>query len=139
MNRVAGAIDVFDVLDDSSLVEEFILFTCSRVFKKDSHTAVKKCQFLKTFVKNIVFVLGRLKDLSVRFKCCLGSDLVRLANLGYRTGWYSSLVFLLVDLPFTMDFDFAPLRKEVNDRYTCLLYTSPSPRDKRQSRMPSSA
>ena len=26
-----------------------------------------------------------------------------------------------------------------NDRNTCLLYTSPSPRDKRQSRMPSSA
>ena len=26
-----------------------------------------------------------------------------------------------------------------NDIYTCLLYTSPSPRDKRQSRMPSSA
>ena len=25
------------------------------------------------------------------------------------------------------------------DTYTCLLYTSPSPRDKRQSRMPSSA
>ena len=25
------------------------------------------------------------------------------------------------------------------DQYTCLLYTSPSPRDKRQSRMPSSA
>ena len=24
-------------------------------------------------------------------------------------------------------------------KYTCLLYTSPSPRDKRQSRMPSSA
>ena len=28
---------------------------------------------------------------------------------------------------------------EVIDAYTCLLYTSPSPRDKRQSRMPSSA
>ena len=26
-----------------------------------------------------------------------------------------------------------------SDMYTCLLYTSPSPRDKRQSRMPSSA
>ena len=25
------------------------------------------------------------------------------------------------------------------ETYTCLLYTSPSPRDKRQSRMPSSA
>ena len=32
--------------------------------------------------------------------------------------------------------------KEINDRnesFNCLLYTSPSPRDKRQSRMPSSA
>ena len=28
---------------------------------------------------------------------------------------------------------------EVEKDYTCLLYTSPSPRDKRQSRMPSSA
>ena len=28
---------------------------------------------------------------------------------------------------------------DVGDIYTCLLYTSPSPRDKRQSRMPSSA
>ena len=27
----------------------------------------------------------------------------------------------------------------LNTAYTCLLYTSPSPRDKRQSRMPSSA
>ena len=31
---------------------------------------------------------------------------------------------------------FAPLAGEITD---CLLYTSPSPRDKRQSRMPSSA
>ena len=30
-------------------------------------------------------------------------------------------------------------RKTINHKYHCLLYTSPSPRDKRQSRMPSSA
>ena len=30
-------------------------------------------------------------------------------------------------------------RKELAQRLSCLLYTSPSPRDKRQSRMPSSA
>ena len=29
--------------------------------------------------------------------------------------------------------------KELKGKYACLLYTSPSPRDKRQSRMPSSA
>ena len=32
-----------------------------------------------------------------------------------------------------------PLTGSYNWDYTCLLYTSPSPRDKRQSRMPSSA
>ena len=110
VNRVAGAIDVFDVLDDSSLVEKFILFTCSRVFKKDSHTAVKKCQFLKTFVKNIVFVLGRLKNLSVGFESRFGSDLVRFANLVDRTRWDASLTFLLVDLAVAVDLDFTPLR-----------------------------
>ena len=31
------------------------------------------------------------------------------------------------------------VRASMNGSYTCLLYTSPSPRDKRQSRMPSSA
>ena len=31
------------------------------------------------------------------------------------------------------------LTKEPNPDFICLLYTSPSPRDKRQSRMPSSA
>ena len=29
--------------------------------------------------------------------------------------------------------------RNANDGHSCLLYTSPSPRDKRQSRMPSSA
>ena len=31
------------------------------------------------------------------------------------------------------------IRGTYNQHYSCLLYTSPSPRDKRQSRMPSSA
>ena len=31
------------------------------------------------------------------------------------------------------------LALDIDDQWTCLLYTSPSPRDKRQSRMPSSA
>ena len=33
----------------------------------------------------------------------------------------------------------AAVSRSAADGYTCLLYTSPSPRDKRQSRMPSSA
>ena len=35
--------------------------------------------------------------------------------------------------------DIAIFNAAVSDYYVCLLYTSPSPRDKRQSRMPSSA
>ena len=34
---------------------------------------------------------------------------------------------------------FTTLFKEVNMNYVCLLYTSPSPRDRTRSRMPSSA
>ena len=34
---------------------------------------------------------------------------------------------------------FGELLAAIDDAWTCLLYTSPSPRDKRQSRMPSSA
>ena len=45
-------------------------------------------------------------------------------------------------IELTSDSAGAPI-EGTNDRspntYTCLLYTSPSPRDKRQSRMPSSA
>ena len=37
------------------------------------------------------------------------------------------------------DVDLVIVRENTEDLYTCLLYTSPSPRDKRQSRMPSSA
>ena len=39
----------------------------------------------------------------------------------------------------TTDVDAATEGVQVADIYPCLLYTSPSPRDKRQSRMPSSA
>ena len=37
------------------------------------------------------------------------------------------------------DLELPPGLKVVNKKQVCLLYTSPSPRDKRQSRMPSSA
>ena len=39
-----------------------------------------------------------------------------------------------------LDHDLSDLSEELDDLdHDCLLYTSPSPRDKRQSRMPSSA
>ena len=40
-----------------------------------------------------------------------------------------------------LEFDGAPggLERDVADKYVCLLYTSPSPRDLSTSRMPSSA
>ena len=40
---------------------------------------------------------------------------------------------------FTTDSEFETILGQMIDRYTCLLYTSPSPRDRTRSRMPSSA
>ena len=51
-----------------------------------------------------------------------------LQEAGYRVGLYTS--------PHLRDFR---ERIKINGAFICLLYTSPSPRDKRQSRMPSSA
>ena len=45
--------------------------------------------------------------------------------------WVTSYVYRVVNGKMTF--------MEQRKRYSCLLYTSPSPRDKRQSRMPSSA
>ena len=39
----------------------------------------------------------------------------------------------------TSTFDALPFTERLSLLHDCLLYTSPSPRDKRQSRMPSSA
>ena len=55
-----------------------------------------------------------------------------------RGGSSKGIYFQNTDLPADHDVRSAVL-KWVVGAYGCLLYTSPSPRDKRQSRMPSSA
>ena len=47
--------------------------------------------------------------------------------------WYTSILIPWLCLAL------ATIGQQIIMGYTCLLYTSPSPRDKRQSRMPSSA
>ena len=50
---------------------------------------------------------------------------------------FEEYIKMYKDIVGTLSFD--DLLGELDARYGCLLYTSPSPRDKRQSRMPSSA
>ena len=59
------------------------------------------------------------------YKTLTGPWWIFVSNLPYNIGT-RLLVNLITEVP-------------VIHRYVCLLYTSPSPRDKRQSRMPSSA
>ena len=46
---------------------------------------------------------------------------------------------IIVNLKDITNKDILKIKKALNKYGICLLYTSPSPRDKRQSRMPSSA
>ena len=59
------------------------------------------------------------------------SDISKMFNAG------TSMEDLLKNLGMDIRVDAAPV--EIDPSALCLLYTSPSPRDKRQSRMPSSA
>ena len=59
-------------------------------------------------------------------------------NTWYAIGSFLSIAIFVVDLVL---FFSSPLNQRISDRWakTCLLYTSPSPRDRTRSRMPSSA
>jgi len=46
---------------------------------------------------------------------------------------------VVVSIPYKGTFVNLLGKKDLEDMYTCLLYTSPSPRDRTRSRMPSSA
>ena len=52
----------------------------------------------------------------------------------HRSKWFANSK----TYPILLQEDFK-IRTFIEKKYGCLLYTSPSPRDKRQSRMPSSA
>ena len=60
---------------------------------------------------------------------------VLIALLRRETPLVRAQTGVVVVLATMVEYTFSPLL----EAYTCLLYTSPSPRDKRQSRMPSSA
>ena len=65
-----------------------------------------------------------------------GPELLRLMSTGVVEFGTATLSYFASDNPINEAIDLAGLAPDVQ---TCLLYTSPSPRDKRQSRMPSSA
>ena len=81
--------------------------------------------------------LGELAPDAVRVR--VGASGINFAETRMRAGDYSGQ-----ELPFVMGMEVAGSVEQVGREVAgfkvgCLLYTSPSPRDKRQSRMPSSA
>ena len=75
-------------------------------------------------------VIDRVTDISKTAEIVYGSlDAIDLVDADFDKGAFLSPILMLEKEPFK--------NTAVHD--VCLLYTSPSPRDKRQSRMPSSA
>ena len=62
----------------------------------------------------------------------MGYEMIELTKDG-------GVATIKLDRPKALNALCGPMMAEVANALACLLYTSPSPRDKRQSRMPSSA
>ena len=64
-------------------------------------------------------------------------------TVGITTGEYKALQYVMVDqkewITNAIQNRARTATLEIQNIYTCLLYTSPSPRDRTRSRMPSSA
>ena len=63
----------------------------------------------------------------------------RLILFTKKTAYISLLTIIVVIINITLNLYYIPMYGYVVAAYTCLLYTSPSPRDLSTSRMPSSA
>ena len=75
--------------------------------------------------------------LKVNFKSLEIENPVVVGNIPYNIT--SPIIFWLIDHLDDWDRAYLMVQKEVAHRLSCLLYTSPSPRDAHESRMPSSA
>ena len=62
MQRIAGAVEMFDELRDAALVFEVTTFSIAFIQKRDADAAVEKREFLKTLVERVEAVLGDRKD-----------------------------------------------------------------------------
>ena len=68
------------------------------------------------------------------------TDLGQLAlDIPFQHNKYLNHYTDIQQIKTSLEFEIRKVVKEKREYYSCLLYTSPSPRDKRQSRMPSSA
>ena len=77
------------------------------------------------------FLIGKyLKNIDLR---TIGSGSTGATNVLRNVGKWPALFVFIIDVGKGL------IAVKIAQYYTCLLYTSPSPRDKRQSRMPSSA
>ena len=114
VQRVAGAVQVFDVLDDPALEEELFAFVHPFVAEADPHAGVQEGQFLEPFVQRIENVLGDLKDRGIGLEGRLGAAFLRGADAFDRAGGNAAFVLLLVDVAVAVDLDFAPLREEIH-------------------------
>ena len=110
-------------------------FVCKTEFTDLTPEAIK---YLKIFLMDTMAV-------GVAGRCSAGSDILLKAVETWGQGDQSRVIAMpgmRVPAPtaaFLNGYNIHALEWDGLHEYSCLLYTSPSPRDKRQSRMPSSA
>ena len=124
----------------SNLISELSKFKKFSIISIDNYSSGLSKNHIKN--KKIIYLKGSTKNIEILLKSYLGR-IHSIFHFGEFARIYQS--FKKINECFSSNiegssnvFNFA-LKSKIRVIYSCLLYTSPSPRDRTRSRMPSSA
>ena len=95
------------------------------------------CPYVKAIIKDLVEDCEKLKDFGVNSAAIMSNDTINYPDDSYENMIKFSSKHKF-SFPYLID-ESQEIAKKYDAVCTCLLYTSPSPRDRQKSRMPSSA
>ena len=124
VQRITRTIQVFYKFNQSAFILKVATFTIAFIVVFDVDTAVEESEFLQAFVEGVKVVLGDTENFVISFERRFGTSLFGHSTLAYRTGGYTTLIFLSPSEAITTYLSLSPLAQEVHNGNTNTVQTA---------------